>query len=207
MKVCLIGNNLTGLILANVLSKKNFHIDVFSSKSSKLKFKTRSLGITESNLIYLNKYFKKILSIINPINEIKIFIKNKRINNEILLNKKSKTLFGVTKYEELFSYIRSRSISKKNVSFKNIKKDSDLIKMLNLKTYNLIINCEKENILTQKFLKKKITKEYFNKAFTTIISHKKIKNNSAAQIFTERGPIAFLPINKKKNICSFFIRI
>ena len=31
---------------------------------------------------------------------------------------------------------------------------------------------------------------------TTVIKHEKILNNVATQIFTRRGPIAFLPISK-----------
>ena len=31
---------------------------------------------------------------------------------------------------------------------------------------------------------------------TTVIKHEKILNNVATQIFTKRGPLAFLPISK-----------
>mgnify|MGYP003321752036 CR=1 FL=1 len=67
-----------------------------------------------------------------------------------------------------------------------------------MKKYNLIINCESSNILTKKFLKKGIVKNYYNKAFTTIIYHKKQENNKAIQIFSPFGPIAFLPLNGKE---------
>ena len=42
---------------------------------------------------------------------------------------------------------------------------------------------------------KKISKNYYNLAYTTILKHKKIENNTATQIFTQQGPIAFLPIS------------
>ena len=58
MKISLIGNNLTSLILASILSDKNFHVEICYIKSSKFNFKTRSIGITEHNLIYLTNYFK-----------------------------------------------------------------------------------------------------------------------------------------------------
>ena len=35
-------------------------------------------------------------------------------------------------------------------------------------------------------------------AYTTIISHEKILNNTAIQIFTKKGPLAFLPISNKE---------
>ena len=40
-------------------------------------------------------------------------------------------------------------------------------------------------------------KKYFSYAHATIIHHKEIINNTAIQIFTKKGPLAFLPISKK----------
>ena len=42
MKVCLIGNNLTSLILANILSQKKFYVEIYYMKSPKSEFKTRT---------------------------------------------------------------------------------------------------------------------------------------------------------------------
>lgn len=38
-------------------------------------------------------------------------------------------------------------------------------------------------------------KKYYSNAYTTIITHKKILNDTAIQIFTKKGPLAFLPIS------------
>ena len=213
MKVCLIGNNLTSLILASILSKKNFNIKIYSKRDKKYKFKTRTVGITDHNLNYLSNYFKNINKITKPINEIKILIKNKKINEQILFNKDSRSLFHMVKYEKLFLHIKSKVTSSKNISFKYYKKDSELNNLVNDNKFTLIINCENSNILTKKHLKKAFFKNYRNKAFTTIIKHSKLKNNSATQIFTSDGPLAFLPlsdtstsvvysleINEKRNI-------
>ena len=70
MKICLIGNNLTSLILANILSEKKFHTEIYYIKSKKSNYRTRSLGITNHNLNYLNNYFKNISKQTQPINEI-----------------------------------------------------------------------------------------------------------------------------------------
>ena len=43
MKVCLIGNNLTSLILANILSDKNIYTEITSFNNTKLNFKTTEL--------------------------------------------------------------------------------------------------------------------------------------------------------------------
>ena len=58
--------------------------------------------------------------------------------------------------------------------------------------------------LSKKYFTKKITKDYDNLAYTTILKHKKIENEVANQIFTRRGPIAFLPISNTETsiVCS-----
>ena len=75
------------------------------------------------------------------------------------------------------------------------------------KNLKMIICCETSNILTNKYLKNAISKNYFNKAFTTIIGHKKIKNNKAVQVFTEFGPIAFLPLSKSNTSVVFSLEL
>ena len=203
MKICLIGNNLTSLVLACILSKKNFHTEIYSLKSSKPNFKTRTLGITNHNLKYLASYFKNISKQTNSISEINVLVRNKKINEKILFKKNSMPLFSMIKYEKLISFFRSKANSSKYVSFKYLKKNSDLVLLTNQKKFQLIINCESSNILTEKFLKKKIYKNYHNKAFTTIINHTKVINNKAVQIFTEYGPIAFLPLSNKSTSVVF----
>ena len=213
MKVCIIGNNLTSLILASILSKKNFFIQIYSVKGKELNFKTRTLGITSYNLDYLQNYFKGISKKTHPIEEIKVLINNEKINEKILFNKDLKPYFHMIKYDKLITYLKSKVKSNKFISFKYLKKNSQLLSLVKQNKFELIINCERSNILTEKFLTKGIFKNYYNKAFTTIIKHSKINNNIATQIFTKNGPIAYLPlsnsftsvvysieINKKKNI-------
>ena len=64
-----------------------------------------------------------------------------------------------------------------------------------MKNYNLIINTDYFNPITKKFFYKKITKKYNSFAYTTLIHHEKVNNNIAKQIFTKRGPLAFLPVS------------
>ena len=60
----------------------------------------------------------------------------------------------------------------------------------------LLVNCDSLNIITKKYFNKKFEKEYNSRAYTTIITHEKILNNVAVQIFTKKGPLAFLPISE-----------
>ncbi len=194
MKVCLIGNNLTSLILAYILSKKNFDVEIYSVKSKKRSFKTRTLGISDSNIKFLEMYLKGISKKTNPINEIKVLIDNKRTKDSIFFNKKLSPLFHMIKYESFMSFVKAKINTDKKIIFKYIKKNSILNSLIKEKKFQIIVNCEGTNVFTQKFLKRKIYKNYLNKAFTTILTHKKIKNNKAIQIFTDNGPLAYLPL-------------
>ncbi len=204
MKICIIGNNLTSLILANILSKKNFHIKIYYNKQLKSNFKTRSLGITSRNLNYLEKYFKNISKKTNSIYDINLLIQNDVINKKISFNHKSEDLFNMVKYNDLILFIKSKIKKNKYISFKYFKKNYPFSQLINDKKFDLIINCESSNIFANKLLKTKIFKNYRNKAFTTIIYHKKIKkNNTATQIFTNNGPIAYLPLSESSTSIVF----
>ncbi len=203
MKVCLIGNNLTSLILAYILSKKNFNIEIYSLKSSKHVFNTRTLGITASNLKYLEKYLDNLSRNTNCIDEIKVLIQNGKINEEILFNQNSKNLFNMIKYDQFVKIIKKKISRRKNILLKILKKDLDFTKLINQEKFQLIVNCETNNILTKKYLSTGISKNYYNKAFTAIISHNRIKNNRATQIFTKYGPLAYLPLSNKSTSIVF----
>ena len=203
MKICLIGNNLTSLILANILSKKNIYCEIYYIKSIKNNLNTRTLGISDNNLKYLLNYFKNILNKTNPINEIHVFVKNEKINKKVSFNKSSKTLFNMIDYNQLVSFVKSKISKNKYISQIKLNKHSDYMHLIKNKKFNLVINCERENILTSKFLKKGIFKDYNSTAYTTIINHKKIKKNLAIQIFTKYGPIAYLPLSDKHSSVVF----
>jgi 2-octaprenyl-6-methoxyphenol hydroxylase len=91
----------------------------------------------------------------------------------------------------------------KNSLFK--KKYSNSRNISFLKDYDLIINCDYSHHITKKFFDKKIKKKYKSLAYTTIIEHKKILNNTATQIFTQKGPLAFLPISSNQTSIVFSI--
>ena len=71
------------------------------------------------------------------------------------------------------------------------------------KKYDLIINSDFKNQISKKYFYQKYSKNYNSTAYTTIINHKLCKNKSAAQIFTKFGPLAVLPISKKKTSLVF----
>ena len=207
MRVCILGAGLSSLTLAKALVNQNIYVDVALGKKIVKPDLSRTIGISKSNIEFFNNDIINIKKIIWKIKKIEIFSDN--LKNEKLLNfENNNELFSIVKNYELFN-ILEKSLYK-NKYFKKIK----LNKKLNyIKNYDLVINSDHSNLITRKYFNKKIIKKYNSIAYTTLIKHAKIKNNIATQIFTKRGPLAFLPIsndttsivysvhnsNKKKN--------
>ncbi len=198
MKICLLGNNLTNLVLANVLLKKNIDVDIISLKSKqKLKNTIRTIAISEDNYIFLKAHIKGLDGLGWPTKKIKIF-SNKNKSPELFeFKNKNKNNFYLVKYIEFYNLIK-RNKSLKFITLKNY--NFNTIKKLN---YNLVINSEYRNSITKKFFKEKIIKDYKSLAHTAIIDHKKIDNKIAIQIFTNNGPLAFLPLSQNQTSIVF----
>ena len=118
------------------------------------------------------------------------------MKNEKLLNfeKNDDQIFSIIKNHELHRVLE-KNLIKSNYFKKRYLKN---VNLSFLKDYNIIINCDYLYNFTNKYFSKKIIKEYNSIAYTTIISHEKILNNTAIQIFTKRGPLAFLPISNEE---------
>ena len=186
MKVCIIGSGLTSLTLAKKLINLGISIDIISNKKFK-KNKTRTIGISRENINFFNQEILNIENHLWNINKIEIFSQN--LDNEKILEFKDnkKSLFAIVKNDKLYEYLKSELIKNKLLRF---------INKLNIKEYKLVINCEKNNLLTKKYFNKILSKNYESIAYTTIFKHQKfIENYTAKQIFTTRGPLAFLPIS------------
>ena len=54
MKVCIIGDGLASLTLANVLINRDLFVDIFTSKKKDLYDQSRTLGISKSNIDFFN---------------------------------------------------------------------------------------------------------------------------------------------------------
>ena len=186
MKVCIVGNSLSVLSLAKALVNLNIYVDILSPKKIDKPDKSRTIGISKSNIEFINKHIINIHKIIWKVNKIEIYSDN--LKNKKLLNFENN--------DELFSIVKNLQflnlLEKSLLKNKFFKKKSFLN---NLNTYDLVINADYSNILTKKYFSKKIIKKYNSTAYVTIIKHLKIKNNIATQIFTKRGPLAFLPIS------------
>ena len=192
MKVCILGSGLSALTLAKALVNQNIFVDILAPKKTSSFNKSRTLGVSKSNVEFFNKHIININNIIWELKKIDIFSDNyekKLINFE----NNGKTLFCIIKNHELYEILQ------KNLSKNKYCKIFNKNKSINFfKNYDLIINTDYSNLITNKFFHKKIVKRYNSTAFTTVIKHEKILNNIATQIFTKKGPIAFLPISNKE---------
>ncbi len=191
MKVCILGCSLSALTLARALVNQNIYVDLLCKKEKFNLNKSRTIGISKSNVEFFNNDIININNLIWKLKKIEIFSDN--LEKEKLLNfeNNGKQLFSIVKNYELYetlekSLIKDKKFKKKKISNKNLSL---------VKKYEFIINCDYFNDITKKYFSKKIIKEYKSFAYTTTIKHKKISNNTATQIFTKVGPLAFLPIS------------
>ena len=193
MKVCILGNGLSSLALAKTLVNQNIYVELIDGKKQKRMDQSRTIGISKSNVNFFNKHIINISKIVWKLNKIEIFTDN--LKKEKLLNFENNG-------DELFSIVRNIDLVKalekslsNNIKFRRSYKK---INLKSLENYDLIVNTDNLNVITKKYFYKKIFKQYNSTAYTTIINHKKIKNNIATQIFTKKGPLAFLPISNKR---------
>lgn len=203
MKVCIIGDGLVSLTLANVLIQKDLSVDILFNSENKKYNKTRTLGISKSNIDYFNKEVININKFLWEIKYIKVFTEN--LSNEEILNftNDNKKIFSIIKNYKLDEILRKSLNKKKFIKFKKNKNIKDIIK----EKYNLIINCDPNHKITKSFLASSFKKNYNSYAYTTIIKHKKISsNNTAFQNFTKNGPIAFLPISNTETSVIYSLR-
>jgi 2-octaprenyl-6-methoxyphenol hydroxylase len=188
MTVCILGHNLTSLALAKALIKIGLEVDLIENKKIKAYPKSRTLGISKSNIQFFCNEISNINNLCWKINDIKITGDND-LNKELISFTNKDYLFSIIKNYELHKNLKNDL--KKNKKFKEKKtlKESD---------YDLIINTDLNHNFTKKYFFKKIEKNYNAFAYTSILKHKKIKNNQATQVFTKNGPFAFLPISNNQ---------
>ncbi len=198
MNICLLGNNLTNLVLANILLKKNINIDIIS-KTPKPAFKNtiRTIAISNENFKFLKNNINGFNSLGWPTAKIKIYSDKNKFSELFEFKNGNENNFFLLKYNEIYNLVKkNKSINFKKSEYYNF----DTLKKSN---YDLIINSEQDNPITKKHFKSKIIQDYKTLSHTAIINHKKIYNKVAIQIFTNKGPLAFLPLSNKQTSIVF----
>ena len=198
MNICLLGNNLTNLVLANILLKKKINVDIISqAKPTLLTNTVRTIAISNENYKFLKENIKGISNLGWPTEKIKIYSDKNKSSELFEFKNNNQKNFYLLKYSALYN------LMKKNKFLKFIKLKNYNLDVIRKRNYDLIINSEQNNPITKKYFQKKIEKNYKSLAHTAIIDHKKIENKIATQIFTKKGPIAFLPLSNNQTSIVF----
>ena len=194
MTVCILGNSLTALTLAKALVNHKIDVDLFFNKKNYKISESRTIGITKNNIDFFNNNIINIEKIIWKLKKIEIF--SEKLKKETLVNFKAKNdyLFSIVKNNKLYQLLE-KDLLKSKIFRSKFSNEKDL-SFIN--KYELIINCDSSNFITNRYFSKKIIKKYNSYAYTTIIKHDQILNDTAFQIFTKKGPIAFLPISNRE---------
>jgi 2-octaprenyl-6-methoxyphenol hydroxylase len=194
MTVCILGNSLTALTLAKTLVNHKIAVDlIFNKKNYKIDV-SRTIGIKNNNINFFNNNIINIEKIIWKLKKIEVFSDNLKKERLTSFKANKNNLFSIVKNNKLYQLLEKDLLKNKffRSKFLNVKNISYLNK------YELIINCDTSNFITKRYFSKKITKKYNSNAYTTVISHDQILNDTAVQIFTKKGPLAFLPISNRE---------
>ncbi len=200
MKVCIVGDGLVSLALAKAIINQGIKVDLISDRNSKKINKLRTIGISKHNIDFFNNNILNIEKNLWKINQIEIYSDNLKNEKVLDFKKKKCPLFSIIQNYKFYD-ILLKSLNKSKLFKRKIDKSISFHE-----NYNLVINCDPNNFITKKYFSKKFFKDYYSFAHTTIIEHKKISNNTAVQIFTKQGPLAFLPISNTKTSIVYSMR-
>ena len=183
MRVCILGNGLSSLTLAKSLVNQKIYVDVLYSKKTFLVNRTRTIGISKSNLEFFNEKLINIEKIINKLKKIEIYSDNLEKQKLINFGNNSDHLFSIVK-----NYKLQETLEKNLFNNKYFRKINNNKKINYFEDYDLVFNTDYNNPITKKYFNKKIEKKYNSVAYTTILEHESISNNVAVQIVTKNGP-------------------
>ncbi len=117
MNVCLIGYNITNFLLAILLSKKGFEVDIIFDDKNKSKTNNRTIGISKKNIEFL----KSILNIPNqflwPIFQIEILNLKNNPSKKIKFKDDKDENFFLIKQSDLFQLSEKKCKQLKNIYF------------------------------------------------------------------------------------------
>ena len=201
MRVCILGSGLSALTLAKALVGQNILVDIFCSKKKPVLNFSRTIGISKSNFHYFNNNIINIEKMCWEINKIEILSENLHKGKLLNFEDDNDQLFSIVKNFKIYKAVEKSLLKNKN--FRKIYKSnySNL-----LKKYDLVVNTDYYSSITKKYFNKKILKDYNSYAYISEITHKKITNRTATQIFTKYGPLAFLPVSNTQTSLVFSIK-
>lgn len=183
-KIGIIGDGLTGGLVAIALLKLGYPVEIVGKKNVKKKKSIATISLSFDSYSFLNDLgFKKLEKICHPINSIKLYEGNNNLTNpdSIFYDRKNKKPLSYIVFKENLKNEIDAELKKLKVKRQFSKKQTYALEINTVESY--------EN-------SKKINWDYNENAFTFIIKHKKLLNNSSRQFFLTEGPLAFLPLSE-----------
>ena len=108
MNICLIGNNLTNLTLANILDSKNINIDIISQNSLPRINTNRTIAVSNQNYKFLKQNIKGFYNLGWPTEKIKIYSEKNSKNELFEFKSKNQNNFYLLKYKKLHDLLRKK---------------------------------------------------------------------------------------------------
>ena len=182
-KIGIIGDGLTGKLIAVALSKLDYPVELVGKKNINKSRSAASISLSHDTYSFLiDLKIKNLENICHPINSIKLY-------ENSLTTSEADSIFYDRKNKEPLSYIvlKDKLIDAINTEFQKLKIK---IKYSSSQNYALEINTIENNNKV-----KNLSWDYNETAFTFLIKHQKLINNSSRQFFLKEGPLAFLPIS------------
>ena len=154
MNICLLGNNLTNLVLANILLKKRINVDIISQTNPLILTNTvRTIAISNENYKFLRENIKGISNLGWPTEKIKIYSDKNKSSELFEFKNKNQRNFYLLKYSVLYN------LMKKNKFLKFVRLKNYNLDVFRKRNYDLIINSEQNNPITKKYFQKKNRKK------------------------------------------------
>ncbi len=183
-KIAVIGDGITGKLASVAFSELGYLVDLIALNQKKKRDESiASLSISNDSFKFLQKLkIKNLNKICNPVFSIKLY-------ENTFDSQNPDSFFYNKKDDDPLSYI----VLKKDISasLDEKVKEFKIKKILKSnKDYALTINTVKINKKENQ-----ISWDYDEEAYTFIIQHQKLINNSARQFFLKSGPLAFLPLS------------
>ena len=103
MNICLLGNNLTNLVLANILLKKKINVDIISqAKPTLLTNTVRTIAISNENYKFLKENIKGVSNLGWPTEKIKIYSDKNKSSELFEFKNNNQKNFYLLKYSALY---------------------------------------------------------------------------------------------------------
>ena len=145
MNTCLIGYNLTNFLLAILLSKKGFEVDIIFDEKNKSKTNNRTIGISKKNIEFLNSILNIPNQYLWPILQIEILNLKNNPSKKIKFKDKKDENFFLIKQSDLLQLSLKKCKQLKNIYFSKCTPNK-ILKLEKRNNYNLIVNSQSNNI-------------------------------------------------------------